>query len=160
MGFEFEKLRVPSVSVEFKPTDDLADGEGVLMEVNANLLNFTQMEEIEEDFNKTFLDLQELAAPVKKSGKKQKPEEPPTKPVEKIQMFVFEKINIKFRARMLGGKPGAKDDFDRLIKSWNVTQNGAPVPVCYETFLAMPQNALNALYDFVTNDAIAVKKTK
>lgn len=71
----------------------------------------------------------------------------------KLELFAFEKARFKFFARALAGGPGETDPYDRLIYSWDVTKDGKPVPISYESFLQMPPHGLKKLYQFVIGEA-------
>lgn len=153
MGFEIAKLRRPPVSVEYKPTEDIKDGEGLQLKLNLDLLTMARLEEMEKEFETT---ANTVAKVLKKNDEPESESE--TEETEKISIFHFDKANIRFKARMLGGEPGENNPDDRYIADWNVEADGKPVPVCYETFAAMPATVLKNLHDFVTGEASAPTK--
>lgn len=151
MGFEFEKLRVLPVEAEFKPNEQIVDGEGLKLQLNLDLLTVGKMEEVEAENRQREKDLTVLEAKQKNKSKKKE---------ESISAFHFIKTDIRFKARQLGGKPGENNPADRYIADWDLVQNGAKVPVSYEIFEQMPLQLLNELYNFVVGEANSVKKTK
>ena len=167
MGFEFANLGRPAVDAEFKPHDAIADGEGLMLKLNLDLLTMERLEEMETEFQKATTVTEPVSArpesekssEAEKSGEAENTDRKEITP-EKISIFYFEKANIRFKARMLGGKPGEDNPEDRYIREWNMQAEGKPIAVAYEFFEKMPSNVLNRLYDFVTGEAMAVKKTK
>lgn len=168
MSFELSNLNYPPLTAFYKP-EHVKTGKGVEMEINPNLLTIERMEQVEAEFHKIRMDLlKDIQTPVKTivinpdaagkpkspNGKTAEPEHA-SSPIEEkpAEIFFTEKHVHRFRARMLGGKPGETDPDARYIRRWKVVENGVPVPVCYETFEKLPSRVLNDLYRFVTEEA-------
>ena len=172
-GFDFGGFRSSPVEREYFPVDGMKSGEGVTLQLNLDLLTTAKMTQLEDEYNAIYED---LARPFESLFKALKPaadEKPARKPVEEpenaadedpaieaadekeedsslpaMRIFSFEKANLTFYARVLGGSPENTDPYDRLIHGWNVTENGKPMPVSNESFLRMPPHAVKRLYRF------------
>lgn len=164
MGFKFNNLLRPPVAVEFLPHENVSPGEGLEMEINLDLLTLEKMEELDEEFRRTVSDLKQSEQnPVVKTSISETA--PDTENAEIIQaaaesepeslsLFHFDKANIRFKARSLGGNPGEDNPAARFIRSWKMSDSeGNPIPVSYEFLVKFPKTVLDRLYDFVTNEA-------
>ena len=160
MGFEFENLKRPPVDTEYKPRGDEEDGTGLKMQLNLDLLTMSRMEEMEQDYNRALKNLAAVAKKPKISTENGGDEEETADAdnSQGISIFHYEKSNIRFKARMLGGRPGERNAEDRYIRSWNLEIGGEKVEINYEFFEQMPVTVLNALYEFVTGEANSVSK--
>lgn len=148
MGFQLGKLRRPAVRKEYIPHESVKEGEGLQVELNLDLLTLELMEQLDAEIKKTISDIGE------QSGETDSAEA-----LAKFEMFHFEKMNIRFKAQMLGGKSGETDPDKRFVRSWDMVGEGdKPIPVSYEVFEAMPKPVLDKFYDWVTNEAAKVTK--
>lgn len=157
MGFKFGNLRRPPVSVEYLPHESVKPGEGLQVELNLDLLTLELMESLDEEMQKTIEDIQteldgsDETPPVTDADA---PAENKKPAATKFEMFHFEKMNVRFKARMLGGNPGENNPDKRFVRGWNMTDDeGKEIPVSYEIFEAMPKTALDSFYNFVTAEA-------
>lgn len=142
MAFDIKGVSRPTVTAEFKPHENIADGEGIQTELNLDWLTLDRMEESESEYlNLSEEDLKQI-----EDGK--------------LSTYHFMKRDIRYRSRVLGGKPGSNDPEDRVIRSWNVVRDGVPVPIQYETFLSLPYVMLANLFQFCAFDAGKPTKKK
>lgn len=156
MGFEFEDFNIPSVQAVYKP--EHFKGEGLKMMVNLNLITLEKMESIEADFKKWFDEFTKNHEPKKENTE----EENTSKEQEsKLEVFFLEKNQLRFRARMLCGKPGENNPDDRYIESWEMKNKaGEDIPVSYESIIGLSKKAIDDLYTFVTTEAGKPTKKK
>lgn len=169
-GFDISGFRMPPVEREFLPHEDVQPGDGVKLLLNLDLLTLERMELIDEEFRAMFDEKVEpeteeletsqalaITEPTSKSKKLpvagKKPEKKKPSPTSAISLYAYERAVIPFRAKLLAGQPGEDDPDKRIIRSWNVVKNGKAMPVCYESLIVMPSQALEKLYLFCTREA-------
>lgn len=161
MGFELNSFRRPAEAAEYKPKH-IATGDGVQLMLNLDWLTLAKMEETEADMLRSieFENKQLMTVGNEAAEKENKSDD--LNLLYKAQIhsiYGFQKAQHCYKARVLGGKPGSTDPTDRVIQSWDVISGGVAVPVCYESFVQMPEAILTSLYDFCTNYSVTVKKT-
>lgn len=134
---KFSAMKRPPIKVEYCP-HDVPPGEGLKMSINLDLLTLEKMEELDSEFVNTM----KTAQAEQEGGG------------ESFSPFVFDKANVKFKARSLGGNPGEDDPEKRLIRDWEMTDDDEnPIPVSYEFLEKMAKPILDGLYNFITAEA-------
>lgn len=176
-GFEFSGFRSLPVEREFLPLADMKAGDGVLLQINLDLLTLEKIEDLETEFNRLMNESMGFAealdaindaieaaaeseAPQPKQVKGKKMPVAGTKPdaikkfeVPKIEIYAEQKARFRFHATALAGKPGNTDPYDRLIYDWSAVKNGKKIPISYEVFMQMPPHALLKMYYFCLGEA-------
>lgn len=138
MGFDIENFIKP-VACEFLP-DGYKDGEGLQLELNLHLISIEFMEKLEAELNDT---IQKAKQESETENKVIEGEED-----AQISFFFQQKEELKFKARILGGEAGKKNDPNRIIKSWNLMRKGKPVPVSQNEIIKLGRATVDALFNF------------
>jgi hypothetical protein len=150
MGFDVSNLTKP-VACEFLPPG-CPKGQGLKLELNLNLISIEFMEKLESELNETVVrakKISEIEEKVLKGDESAfKAEESP-----QISFFFQQKEEIRFKARILGGEAGKRNDPNRIIVSWDLERKGKPVPVCQEEIIKLGKPMVDALFQFCMLEA-------
>lgn len=136
MGFEFSSLFSETFDCEYKPNENVPDGEGLQLKLNVDVLTYDFLK-----FSKTkFLEAKEQTKEKKQSEAAEK----------QINLITDE---FEFMARTLGGQPGEDDKSKRVIVDWNMQIKGSKVEVSYDFFLKWGYTSLQSLFNFCVYEA-------
>lgn len=177
MAFEFEKLfdDQESFKTEFLPTTRTKKGQGLKVEINANLITLEYLERGKKEIEKLlgFADVYkqiEEAAAQEAAAAEEGPADDKAAPVDfevikqrlDLQAQTYDRMagEIRVMARILGGNPGEDIPADRVVKSWDLTRAGRPVAVSFEELCRWDYKLLKKFYNFCVYEASEPEKKK
>lgn len=173
--FNLENLFVTEEN-EFLPHPSVKKGEGLKIHVNLDLMTLEYLDNTEKFFeqwkdeqlkkygisDEDFAEAAEAEKPAKK-GKKAVAEKP--KPfVAPLQAELINdqlRLDIRYKAIVLAGRPGSDDPRKRWIASWDlVDADGKPVEISYEVVSKWSRHLITNLYEFCQKAGQTDKETE
>jgi hypothetical protein len=173
MGFKYEELfsSVKTYDAEFKPHKDIADGEGLQLNLSNDIISIDFLEMAARNIqdimslpvsdSETSTEDGETTKPKKTAKKSDVSAEDTQKSLlNSLEWFKNTTDSIMVMARILGGRPGETNVLDRVIQSWDLEKKGEPVAVSYEELSKWKFSLLQKLYNFCIYEAQNPEKKK
>jgi hypothetical protein len=158
MAFEFENISENTAfEAEYRPNKKIPIGQGLKLEINQDIVTAEFLEQAADSMRRLVPEDETIVSEEKESTKEAQNKERIRANLSNYEGTIKE---IRAMARILGGKPGANDVNDRVVRQWDLIRGGEEVKISFDEFYSWKFSDLSKFYTFCVFEASDVKKKK